>query len=407
MTPARAFSRLGAIALGIAAGAGMSLAATNVLEGRPETARRPAARVPRQPFTEPSPDAYRPARSRRLTLLVWSPMGLPAGLEGLIHAVPGVRAVTRAHAQLDWITRVESPDGAELYRGWHGWRIPMEVVGVRPRQYARFVPPSDRSAVLSLADGGMLLAKTAAALRGGTEGLEVTTVARRATVVGVVGDETSGGYEAMIPARNLAKGHRRDDFLLVLLRSMDRRGAVEEAIRGQSSLGPVRTRLQGESPYLRYGDAVLPQMIVKHYFGEFTARSGGNGTIEVDPAWSRRNLVTRDVPVLGSVTCHQRIMSQLVAAMRQIVDDALSFTIDPAQYAGCYGARFVNADPDGRLSHHAWGIALDINAVANPYGARPHQDMRLVRIMEAHGFTWGGRWLVPDGMHFEWARPGT
>ena len=22
----------------------------------------------------------------------------------------------------------------------------------------------------------------------------------------------------------------------------------------------------------------------------------------------------------------------------------------------------------------------------------------------AAGFTWGGRWVVPDGMHFEWVR---
>jgi hypothetical protein len=28
----------------------------------------------------------------------------------------------------------------------------------------------------------------------------------------------------------------------------------------------------------------------------------------------------------------------------------------------------------------------------------------IVQIMERNGFTWGGRWLVPDGMHFEWAR---
>ena len=26
---------------------------------------------------------------------------------------------------------------------------------------------------------------------------------------------------------------------------------------------------------------------------------------------------------------------------------------------------------------------------------------RLVSAFERWGFTWGGRWLVPDGMHFE------
>jgi hypothetical protein len=26
-------------------------------------------------------------------------------------------------------------------------------------------------------------------------------------------------------------------------------------------------------------------------------------------------------------------------------------------------------------------------------------------VMEAHGFLWGGRWTVPDGMHFEFVEP--
>ena len=27
-----------------------------------------------------------------------------------------------------------------------------------------------------------------------------------------------------------------------------------------------------------------------------------------------------------------------------------------------------------------------------------------MKILEDWGFTWGGRWLVPDGMHFEFVR---
>ena len=50
------------------------------------------------------------------------------------------------------------------------------------------------------------------------------------------------------------------------------------------------------------------------------------------------------------------------------------------------------------------GIAFDINVASNAPGTRPDQDPRLVEIMEEHGFTWGGRWLIPDGMHFEYRR---
>ena len=31
-------------------------------------------------------------------------------------------------------------------------------------------------------------------------------------------------------------------------------------------------------------------------------------------------------------------------------------------------------------------------------------DPRVVEVMERWGFEWGGRWLVPDPMHFEFLR---
>ena len=58
---------------------------------------------------------------------------------------------------------------------------------------------------------------------------------------------------------------------------------------------------------------------------------------------------------------------------------------------------------DEAISMHAFGIAVDINAGSNPYGATPRQDPRLVSIMETWGFAWGGNWSVPDGMHFEFS----
>ena len=85
--------------------------------------------------------------------------------------------------------------------------------------------------------------------------------------------------------------------------------------------------------------------------------------------------------------------------------DGLAQLIDPKQYAGCYAPRLLRPDdPTAGISHHAWGAAIDINAGSNPFGGTPHQDPRLVRIFERWGFTWGGHWLVPDGMHFEFVR---
>jgi hypothetical protein len=90
----------------------------------------------------------------------------------------------------------------------------------------------------------------------------------------------------------------------------------------------------------------------------------------------------------------------LRAAMSELRRKGLGSLVK--DYAGCYSARSVRDDPAYRLSHHSWGAAVDINVGDNPLGAPPHQDPRLVRIMAKHGFTWGGKWIRPDGMHFEW-----
>ena len=45
-----------------------------------------------------------------------------------------------------------------------------------------------------------------------------------------------------------------------------------------------------------------------------------------------------------------------------------------------------------------------MNVSANPEGGASRQDPRLVEIFRRWGFTWGGDWLVPDPMHFEYTR---
>jgi hypothetical protein len=131
---------------------------------------------------------------------------------------------------------------------------------------------------------------------------------------------------------------------------------------------------------------------------------GGGPTRLTDPGWVRRNIVRARVPMLGEITCHRALFPQLRGALEEVVADGLAYLIDPDQYAGCYNPRFIDRRPGGRLSHHAWGVAIDLNWRDNAFGTRPDQDRRLVERMERWGFTWGGRWLIPDGMHFEWNR---
>jgi hypothetical protein len=46
-----------------------------------------------------------------------------------------------------------------------------------------------------------------------------------------------------------------------------------------------------------------------------------------------------------------------------------------------------------------------VNADTNRFGSPPAQDPRLVQLLGRWGFTWGGNWIVPDGMHFEYLHP--
>jgi hypothetical protein len=119
----------------------------------------------------------------------------------------------------------------------------------------------------------------------------------------------------------------------------------------------------------------------------------------MQPAFTQDHLASRQVPLLGRFTCHRKVFPPLIAAMRELRSLGRGAVI--RNFAGCYNARMVMRRPSGAISHHSWGAAVDINSLTNPYGSPPNQPAILVRVMREHGFTWGGRWTVPDGMHFE------
>ena len=113
------------------------------------------------------------------------------------------------------------------------------------------------------------------------------------------------------------------------------------------------------------------------------------------------NIVKTTVPLLGLISCNRRLLPQLVGAMRELQSQGLGGLV--RTFNGCFSPRMQVGNPYA-LSRHAFGIAVDINAGANRFGQPPDQDPRLVDVMARWGFTWGGRWLVPDGMHFEFVR---
>ena len=144
--------------------------------------------------------------------------------------------------------------------------------------------------------------------------------------------------------------------------------------------------------------------MLKDVFGEFAARPLPDGRLDMHPAWVKRNIVEKEVPVLGSIMCHRHFITAVEQAFSDARENGTDRFIEPGSYAGCYSPRFILSDPSGRLSSHAWGAAIDFNVAGNAYGAEPTMHPRLVRHMEEWGFFWGGHWMIPDGMHFEWGR---
>ena len=141
----------------------------------------------------------------------------------------------------------------------------------------------------------------------------------------------------------------------------------------------------------------------------------------------------------GELICHKAIAQDLVEIFYELYeiqypiekialiddyqgDDELSMRDNNTS---CFNYRAL---PSGKLSHHAYGLAIDLNPFYNPYvthqgdgsvniapaGSEEYADRRqsfahrideedpACKLFMRHGFTWGGNWRsVKDYQHFE------
>jgi hypothetical protein len=281
-----------------------------------------------------------------------------------------------------------------------GFVVPLEASAV-DEVFAEIAPADWTITLGSLQDGEVILGESSAALRSVEVGGVLSTADRDLTVAGVVPDQVVGAAEVVTTIETgLELGVITPRYLLVTIDG-DRTG-FERSVREVVPEGmAVRIRAPGETPFLRHGDAVLPQVVIKSEFGEFSLRLGGSGSFDIESEWIAGNLATVDVPLLGPTTCHVGMLDSLRGAMADVEQSNLGFLVET--FDGCYSPRFIGGTRS--LSRHAWGVAVDLNYAANPTGQVTVQDPRLVSIMERWGFTWGGNWLVPDAAHFEWVGP--
>ena len=278
--------------------------------------------------------------------------------------------------------------------------VPVEAIAVTDDAYAAAVGKAAGHLAGQLRKG-VVLSETAARLRRLRVGTELRLAGgRRAEVTGVVADWVLGGYEAAT-SRERGRSYNLQRATYLLVRSRGARAAFEADLRRLLPGRTLRFRTPGERPFLRAGDDVLPLALVKQRFGEFRTRSVLRP--QPDPRWMKAHLATATVPILGRVRCHRLVLPALSAAMAELHRDRLDGLIDVADFRRNGGCFSVRARPgDSVPSRHLWGIAVDLNSSSNPGGQIPTMDRRVVQVMQRHGFAWGGRFLRPDGGHFEW-----
>ncbi len=304
-----------------------------------------------------------------------------------------------------------------------GWAFPMAVTAL-PLATVGAVMGRDVSGIV--AQGKIVMSQTSATIRGARVGDLVDLVgpanSRITFVIGRIGaDAEVGGTEivmtpemanrlgATIPTRVLIFG--QFDRAKVS-RALTNRGLCASAtslrcVTTSALKAKVRRSWDPADP-----DGQMSMAETKSKLGEFDFYYAGlstSGWTAMNARWVANYLPSRQTYPTGiRALCNRVVRADLAAALQEVVNSGLGGAIDAAnanRYGGCAtgSVRFARITQAlGSVSRHSWGQPLDTNTTSNCQGCVPRMDCRVVRIFRKHGFVWGGNFLTPDGMHFEW-----
>lgn len=271
-----------------------------------------------------------------------------------------------------------------------------------------------------LAPDALVMGSLSASLRGARAGDSVLLVAGSGAgvwfrVAAVLPDAEVGGAEFLMSTQ---AGDRLGISRLsrVVLWGFSSRPAIDAAM---SANGLVSTSIRIRRSWDPADpDDTIGMARTKATLGEFAYRVNANGSVSQDAAWTAASLPSGRVLLNGSIPirarCHNVVEPALRAALAEIALRGVGGVIDVTNantYGGCHLARFNRLTPDsslGFLSRHSWGMALDTNTVGSCQGCAPPDfatrpgGCTAVQIFRKHGFAWGGNFLTPDGMHFEY-----
>lgn len=271
-----------------------------------------------------------------------------------------------------------------------------------------------------LAADAVVMGATTAGLRGARAGDSMTLIAAGGygvsfRIAAVLPDSRVGGTEIlMTPAAGGRLGI--SDLRRALLWNPTSRSAMDSAMAANGLVSTsIRIRRSWDPPD---PDDTIGMARTKALLGEFAYRVNANGSVSQDAAWTAASLPGGRVLLNGSIPirarCHNVVTPALNAALAEVAARGLGGTIDVTNantYGGCHNARFNRLTPNsslGFLSRHSWGMAMDTNTVGSCQGCAPPDfatrpgGCTTVQIFRKHGFAWGGNFLTPDGMHFEY-----
>lgn len=99
------------------------------------------------------------------------------------------------------------------------------------------------------------------------------------------------------------------------------------------------------------------------------------------------------------IYCNRLMVEPLSKAFQNLINTGAVKELKT--WDGCFNIR--NKRGLSSMSLHSWGLAIDVNAFENGLNKAPKLSALFVKCLTDAGFTWGGKWLRKDGMHFELA----
>ena len=135
--------------------------------------------------------------------------------------------------------------------------------------------------------------------------------------------------------------------------------------------------------------------------------TAGQAARHYGPAEQEKAMILWDVPshleigvIPKKIYCNKDMVIPLQVAFDNLIKRGC--VAELKTWDGCFNRRPKRMGFTPSL--HSWGLAVDMNASWNKMGRKPTLSPELVRCWTDAGFEWGGKWKLPDGMHFQLAR---